>query len=86
MKAISYDTAIQEISNFTAKLAKEGKLQPKKDEFKIVLPLENQQAVIVSVGENDEGERQVSYEIIQTVFLMKKLKNTVLDVFEEDEK
>lgn len=33
MKKISYEDAIGEISKFTERLAKEGKLQPKKSDF-----------------------------------------------------
>ena len=84
MKAISYENAIQAIAKYVDKLAKERKLQPKKDDFTVVLPLEKHQAVIAEVGENDDGERQVSYQVTETVFLMKKMKNTVLNIFEED--
>lgn len=85
MKSISYDTAIQKIYKYTDRLAKEGKLQTKKDDFTVVLPLEKHQAVIAEVGENDDGERQVSYQVTETVFLMKKMKNTVLSIFEEED-
>lgn len=57
MKSISYDTAIQKFYKYTDRLAKEGKLQPKKDNFTIVLPLERRQAVIMRVAENDDGKR-----------------------------
>lgn len=40
MKAISYENAIQAIAKYVDKLAKERKLQPKKDDFTVVLPLE----------------------------------------------
>lgn len=81
MKSISFDIAYSEITKYIAKLAKEGKLQPKTDDFKVVLPLENHQAVIITLGENDEGERQATCEAVETVFMMKKLKNTVLNAF-----
>lgn len=85
MKVISYENAIQAIAKYVDKLAKERKLQPKKDDFTVVLPLEKHQAVIAEVGENDDGERQVSYQVTETVFLMKKMKNTVLSIFEEED-
>lgn len=85
MKAISYENAIQAIAKYVDKLAKERKLQPQKDDFTVVLPLEKHQAVIAEVGENDDGERQVSYQVTETVFLMKKMKNTVLSIFEEED-
>lgn len=84
VKVISYEKAIQEISKYVARLAKERKLQPKKDDFTVVLPLEKHQAVIAKVGEDDDGVRRVSYEITETVFLMKKMKTTVLSIFGDD--
>ena len=84
MKSISYDTAIQKIYKYTDRLAKEGKLQAKKDNFTIVLLLERRQAVIMRVAENDDGKRQVSFDISDCVFTMNQMKNTVLNIFEED--
>lgn len=84
MKSISYDTAIQKFYKYTDRLAKEGKLQAKKDNFTIVLPLERRQAVIMRVAENDDGERQVSFDVSDCVFIMKQMKNTVLNIFEEE--
>ena len=40
MKQISYDSAVQLIYQYTDKLAKEGKLNKKKDNFSIFLPFE----------------------------------------------
>ena len=85
MKVISYENTIQEIAKYVDKLAKEHKLQPKKDDFTVVLPLEKHQAVIAEVGENDDGKRRVSYQITETVFIMKKMKNTTLSIFEDDD-
>ena len=84
MKTISYENAIQAIAKYVDKLAKERKLQPKKDDFTVVLPLEKHQAVIAEVGENDDGKRQVSFDISDCVFTMNQMKNTVLNIFEED--
>ena len=41
MKQISYDSAVQLIYRYTDKLAKEGKLNKKEDNFSIVLPFEH---------------------------------------------
>lgn len=90
MKEISYDSAVQLIYQYTDKLVKEGKLNKKKDNFSIVLPFENNQALIVKVGSDDKGQRQVTFKVIEKafvmkkkLFVMKKVKNTVLNVFKE---
>lgn len=82
MKRISYDQAIQQIYRYTDKLAKEGKLNKKEDNFSIVLPFERDQALIAKVGPDDNGDRKVSIDVVETLFVMKKIKNTVLNVFE----
>ena len=81
MKQISYDSAVQLIYQYTDKLAKEGKLNKKKDNFSIFLPFEHHQALIVEVGP-DDSKRQVSFKVMEKAFVMKKVKNTVLNVFE----
>lgn len=90
MKQISYDSAVQLIYQYTDKLVKEGKLNKKKDNFSIVLPFEHQQALIVEVRSDDKGQRQVTYKVIEKafvmkkkLFVMKKVKNTVLNIFKE---
>lgn len=90
MKQISYDRAVQLIYQYTDKLANEGKLNKKKDNFSIILPFENNQALIVKVGPDDKGQRQVTFKVIEKafimkkkIFVMKKVKNTVLNVFKE---
>ena len=82
MKQISYDSAVQLIYQYTDKLAKEGKLNKKEDNFSIVLPFEHHQALIVEVGPDDNGDRKVSIDVVEKLFVMKKVKNTVLNVFE----
>lgn len=82
MKQISYDSAVQLIYQYTDKLAKEGKLNKKEDNFSIVLPFEHHQALIVEVGPDDNGDRKVSFMVMEKAFVMKKVKNTVLNVFE----
>ena len=82
MKQISYDSAVQLIYQYTDKLAKEDKLNKKEDNFSIVLPFEHHQALIVEVGPDDKGERKVVFKVMEEVFVMKKVKNTVLNVFE----
>lgn len=90
MKEISYDSAIQLIYQYTDKLVNEGKLNKKKDNFSIVLPFEHHQALIVEVRLDDKGQRQVTFKVIEKafvmkkkLFVMKKVKNTVLNVFKE---
>ena len=85
MKRISYDSAVQLIYQYTDKLAKEGKLNKKKDIFSIFLPFEHHQAILVEVAPDDNGDRKVSIEVIEKSFIMKKVKNTVLDIFEDHE-
>ena len=82
MKQISYDSAVQLIYQYTDKLAKECKLNKKEDNFSIVLPFEHNQALIVEVGQDDKGERKVVFKVMEEVFVMKKVKNTILNVFE----
>lgn len=82
MKQISYDSAVQLIYQYTDKLVKEGKLNKKKDNFSIFLPFEHHQALIVEVGPDDNGDRKVSFKVMEKAFVMKKVKNTVLNVFE----
>lgn len=85
MKRISYDQAIQQIYQYTDKLAKEGKLNKKKDNFSIVLPFEYHQALIVKVGPDDDGNRKLSIDVVEELFVMKKIKNTTLNVFNTEE-
>ena len=82
MQQVSYDQAILQVYRYTDKLAKEGKLNKKEDNFSIVLPFERDQALIVKVGPDDKGKRQVSFKVMEKAFVMKKVKNTVLNVFE----
>lgn len=82
MRQISYDQAILQVYQYTDKLAKEGKLNKKEDNFSIVLPFEHHQALIVEVGPDDNGDRKVSFKVMEKAFVMKKVKNTVLNVFE----
>lgn len=82
MKQISYDDTVQLISQYTNKLAEEGELIKKKTNFSIFLPFEHHQALIVEVGPDDKGKRQVSFKVMEKAFVMKKVKNTVLNVFE----
>ena len=62
MRQVSYDQAILQVYRYTDKLAKEGKLNKKEDNFSIVLPFEHHQALIVEVGPDDKGKRQVSFK------------------------
>ena len=84
MRQISYDQAILQVYQYTDKLAKEGKLNKKEDNFSIVLPFERDQALIVEVGPNDNGDRKVSIDVVEKLFVMKKIKNTTLNIFNTD--
>ena len=66
-----------------SKLAKQHKLDPKKDIFNEVLTLENNQAISSYVGPNDDGERAVNYTVYGENYIMPKLKNTVLDLIND---
>ena len=82
MRQVSCDQAILQVYQYTDKLAKEGKLNKKEDNFSIVLPFERDQALIAKVGPDDNGDRKVSIDVVEKLFVMKKVKNTVLNVFE----
>lgn len=56
----------------------------KKDEFVIVQPLKDGNAITLTVAENDEGEREVKINISDTVVVLDTLDGT-LDVFESAE-
>lgn len=45
----------------------------------MILPLENNQGIIFEVGPDDDGERTVNITVSRKVYLMPKLKDTVLD-------
>ena len=84
MQQVSYDQAILQVYRYTDKLAKEGKLNKKEDNFSIVLPFERDQALIVKVGPDDNGDRKVSIDVVEKLFVMKKIKNTTLNIFNAD--
>lgn len=64
MRQISYDQAILQVYRYTDKLA---------DDFSTVLPFERDQALIVKVGPDDNGDRKVSIDVVETLFIMKKI-------------
>lgn len=84
MKLISYDNAIKLINNYTDKLARENKLDPKTDEFTVVLPLEDREGLILNVAADKNGERKVKIDISDNILIMHKVKNTGLTFFHED--
>ena len=84
MRQVSYDQAILQVYQYTDKLAKEGKLNKKEDDFSVVLPFEHHQALIVKVGPDDNGDRKVSIDVVEKLFVMKKIKNTTLNIFNAD--
>jgi hypothetical protein len=84
MKTISYDNAIKLINNYTDKLARENKLDPKTDEFTVVLPLEDREGLILNVAADENGQRKVKINISDNILIMHKVKNTGLTIFHED--
>ena len=52
MKEITVDQTKKIVFDYVSKLAKQHKLDPKKDIFNVVLPLENNQAISCYVGPN----------------------------------
>lgn len=82
MKIINYEKAMKLISNYIERLSHEKKLNPKEDKFTVLLPLEDRQGVLFDVSVDDSGERKVSINISDNIIVMKKAKNTVLNVFD----
>ena len=83
MKEITEDQTKKIVFDYVSKLAKQHKLDPKKDIFFVVLPLENNQAICCYVGPNEDGERAVNYTVYGENYIMPKLKNTVLDLIND---
>ena len=83
MKEITVDQTKKIVFDYVSKLAKQHKLDPKKDIFNVVLPLENNQAISCYVGPNEDGERAVNYTVYGENYIMPKLKNTVLDLIND---
>lgn len=84
MKKISYDNAVKLINNYTDKLARENKLDPKIDEFTVVLPLEDREGLVLNVTADENGKRKVKIDVSDNILIMNKVKNTVLTVFNKD--
>lgn len=78
MKEITVDQTKKIVFDYVRKLAKQHKLDPKKDIFNVVLPLESNQAICCYVGPDEDGERTVEYTFYGQNYIMPKLKNTVL--------
>lgn len=78
MKETSLDQLKKMIFEYVRKLSKQHKLDPKKDIFNVVLPLENNQVLCCYVGPNEDGKRAVEYTFYGQNYIMPKLKNTVL--------
>lgn len=77
MKEITVDQTKKIVFDYVRKLAKQHKLDPKKDIFNVVLPLESNQAICCYVGPDEDGERTVEYTFYGQNYIMTKLKNTV---------
>ena len=80
VKHISWYQAVQLMENQTDRLSKEGKLDTKKDNFHLVLPFGDNQGMLLTVGPDENGDRSNNFEVIDKIFVMKKDKNTVLDI------
>lgn len=78
MKETSLAQLKKMIFEYVRKLSKQHKLDPKKDTFNVILPLEKNQALCCHVGPNEDGERAVEYTFYGQTYIMPKLKNTVL--------
>lgn len=78
MKEITVDQTKKIVFDYVRKLAKQHKLDPKKDTFNVILPLEKNQALCCYVGPDKDGERAVEYTFYGQNYIMPKLKNTVL--------
>lgn len=78
MKEITVDQTKKIVFDYVRKLAKQHKLDPKKDTFNVILPLEKNQALCCYVGPDKDGERTVEYTFYGQNYIMPKLKNTVL--------
>ena len=84
MKEITVDQTKKIVFDYVRKLAKQHKLDPKKDTFNVILPLEKNQALCCYVGPDKDGERTVEYTFYGQNYIMPKLKNTVLYEDKED--
>lgn len=63
MKQITYDEAIELIAKYSKGLSDDKEIDPKKDQFTIVLPLEHHQMIIVRpVNEDEKGSYFGFYE------------------------
>lgn len=77
MKETSLAQLEKKIFEYVSKLSKQHKLDPKKDTFNVILPLEKNQALCCYVGPDKDGERAVEYTFYGQNYIMPKLKNTV---------
>ena len=84
MKEITVDQTKKIVFDYVSKLSKQHKLDPKKDTFNVILPLEKNQVLCCYVGPDEDGERTVEYTFYGQNYIMPKLKNTVLYEDKED--
>lgn len=61
MKETSLAQLKKMIFEYVRKLSKQHKLDPKKDIFNVVLPLEKNQTLCCYIGPDKDGERAVKY-------------------------
>ena len=81
MKQITYDEAIELIAKYSKGLSDDKEIDPKKDQFTIVLPLEHHQMIIVRLV-NEDGKRTLKIDVTDCGFIMPKQKDTILNIFE----
>ena len=79
MKKLSSGQAIKLIENFTKKLIDQKHVKINEQDFLAIVPLEKNQAMVLTVDENEDGERVANYYLSEHVYIDKKLKNTVFD-------
>ena len=98
MNIITVESANAMIFHFLQEITKEKelepKLDPKKDDFALVLPLKNDQAIMWLVGWED-GERDFEVNVTndfdpnklkqEKVILMPRLKETGLEIYDDFE-
>lgn len=77
MKKLSSGQAIKLIENFTKKLIDQKHVNINEQDFLAIVPLEKNQAMVLTVDENEDGERVANYYLSEHVYIDKKLKNTV---------
>lgn len=79
MEKINTQQAIEQVGTDGIIKAEQYGINVTNDEFKIVQPFDEGNAIVLSVVKED-GERTVKYEVTDTVIILEKKQGT-LDVF-----